>query len=154
MKIGELARATDTRVETVRYYEKQGLLPAPARSGGNYRLYGPGHVERLRFIRHCRGLDMSLDEIATLLRLKDAPESDCGDVNTLLDEHIGHVGKRIRELRALERQLKQLRARCARPTDAGHCGILDELQQAARASTRPRGRGRARSGTAHLGGSH
>lgn len=154
MKIGELAHATDTQVETVRFYEKQGLLPEPARSDGNYRLYGPAHVERLRFIRHCRNLDMSLGEIRALLLLKDSPESDCGDVNALLDDHIGHVGRRIRELRALERQLKELRTRCAQATEARHCGILKGLTQSTE-STKRLGRNlRPIPGTAHLGGSH
>ena len=68
MHIGELARRTGIQVETIRYYEREGLLPEPARSDGNYRVYGPGHLEQLQFIRHCRSLDMSLDEVRTLLR--------------------------------------------------------------------------------------
>lgn len=131
MKIGELAAAAGTPVETVRYYEKQQLLPAPARSGGNFRVYGREQIERLRFIRHCRGLDMSLDEVRALLRFKDAPASDCSDVNRLLDEHIGHVATRIRELQALQKQLKALRSECRVAQDAGHCGILSGLTQAA-----------------------
>lgn len=127
MKIGELASATGTPVETIRYYEKQGLLPAPGRSGGNYRLYGTPQVERLQFIRHCRGLDMSLDEVRALLAFKDDPAADCGAVDRLLDQHIGHVSRRIRELRALEQQLKELRGRCATRQDAARCGILSGL---------------------------
>ncbi|WP_146053956.1 MerR family transcriptional regulator, partial [Pseudomonas syringae] len=74
MKIGELAKLTDTQVETVRYYEREGLLPAPARSDGNYRLYTQAHVERLSFIRNCRSLDMTLEEIRSLLNLRDSPQ--------------------------------------------------------------------------------
>lgn len=130
MKIGDLARQADTPVETIRFYEREGLLPAPARTGANYRAYEAAHAERLRFIRHCRNLDMTLDEIRALLRFKDHPEDDCGGVNRLLDEHIGHVSQRIRELRALERQLKDLRARCPATQDTtGHCGILSELSR-------------------------
>jgi len=132
MKIGELAAAADTPVETIRYYEKQGLLAEPARTEGNYRVYGPAQVQRLQFIRHCRSLDMSLDEVRTLLRYQDAPGSDCGDVNALLDEHIGHVAQRIRELKRLEKQLRELRGRCASSRDAAHCGILTEIAQASR----------------------
>jgi len=127
MKIGELARAARAQVETIRYYEREGLLPPAPRSDGNYRIYGPVHVERLAFIRHCRSLDMTLGEIRVLLRFKDAPQAECGEVNALLDEHIGHVAKRIRELRQLERQLKALRGQCRTPRDAAHCGILNEL---------------------------
>lgn len=129
MKIGELATATQTQVETIRYYEREGLLPQAPRSEGNYRIYGPDHVERLGFIRHCRSLDMTLDEIRVLLRFKDSPSEDCGDVNALLDEHIGHVAARIRELRALEKQLKALREQCVVAQDAGHCGILSGLSR-------------------------
>lgn len=129
MKIGDLSKQTQTRVETVRYYEREGLLPEPARTEGNYRIYGEAHAERLTFIRHCRSLDMTLDEIRQLLRFKDAPGSGCGDVNALLDAHIGHVADRIRELRALEKQLKSLRERCGEAQAAANCGILDELSR-------------------------
>lgn len=127
MKIGELAHRTNTRVETIRYYEREGLLPAPDRSGGNYRIYGNGHAERMSFIRHCRGLDMTLDEIRVLLRFKDAPTESCKEVNDLLDGHIGHVAERIRELRLLEKQLKSLRDACRCAQESQHCGILNEL---------------------------
>ena len=110
MRIGELAQATSCPVETVRYYEREGLLPAPPRSSGNYRLYGTAHVERLRFIRHCRSLDMNHSEIRTLLKFRDAPEKQCDEVNALLDEHIGHVACRIAELKLLARDLADLRA--------------------------------------------
>jgi len=129
MRIGELARITGTQIETIRYYERERLLSLPARTKGNFRIYADAHAERLLFIRHCRSLDMTLDEIRALLRFKDAPTEDCGDVNTLLDAHIGHVSSRIRELRALEKQLKGLRERCREVQDAAHCGILNELSQ-------------------------
>lgn len=127
MKIGELARATGTPVETIRYYEREGLLHGAARTAGNYRVYERGHVERLSFIRHCRGLDMALDEVRALLRIKDTPEEDCGRVSELLDAHIGHVASRIRELKGLERQLRALRERCGDSRQARECGILSGL---------------------------
>ena len=123
MKIGDLARAADCPTETIRYYEREGLLPAPIRSEGNYRLYGDGHVQRLRFIRRCRSLDMNLDEIRSLLRFRDAPEENCGEVNAILDAHIGHVSARITELRALKGQLAMLRQRCREAQAARDCGI-------------------------------
>ena len=134
MKIGELAAASDTAVETVRYYEREGLLPAPARTASNYRLYGDVHLARLQFIRYCRGLDMSLDEIRVLLRFKDSPHENCAEVNVVLDEHIGHVTRRMQELRALEKELRELRAQCKEAREAQECGILERL---ARASNRP-----------------
>ena len=130
MKISELAQATDTPVDTIRYYERAGLLPVPARTGNNYRHYDAGHAERLAFIRQARGLDMSLDEIRTLLHWRDEPQADCGAVNALVDAHIQHIAARIRELRALERQLKTLRAQCRQASDTAHCGILVGLSHA------------------------
>ena len=129
MKIGELAGRTDCPVETIRYYERIGLLMAPQREANNYRSYGERHAERLQFIRHCRALDMGLDEIRMLLEARDQPEGDCTDVNALLDRHIERVAGKIAELAALERQLKQLRSRCVR-TQAPHaCGILHALSE-------------------------
>ena len=86
MKIGELSTASSTHIETIRYYEKEGLLPSPARTAGNLRVYETPHLERLQFIRYCRSLDMSLDEVRVLLRFKDEPSANCGDVNELLDQ--------------------------------------------------------------------
>lgn len=148
MKIGELARVTRTPVETIRYYEREGLLPVTGRTEGNYRIYGDAHVERLSFIRHCRSLDMTLNEIRLLLRFKDAPEENCGEVNALLDEHVGHVVERIRELQKLETQLKSLRELCRGVQDAKRCGILNEL------STGARNPGAVRGGAEHVHGSH
>jgi Cd(II)/Pb(II)-responsive transcriptional regulator len=129
MKIGELARVTRTQVETIRYYESKGLLSPPSRTAGNYRIYTPAHAERLSFIRHCRSLDMALEEIRALLHFKDSPAEPCGDVNLLLDAHIGHVSTRIHELQSLEHQLQRLRDRCDSTQDAAHCGILSELSE-------------------------
>jgi Cd(II)/Pb(II)-responsive transcriptional regulator len=127
MKIGELARAAGCQVETVRYYEKEGLLPAPSRSESNYRQYGPVHVERLRFIRHCRSLDMAQAEIRALLQAMDAPASTCESVNAAIDRQIGQVEQRIASLRALEQQLRALRSQCGAPSSASDCGILRGL---------------------------
>jgi Cd(II)/Pb(II)-responsive transcriptional regulator len=115
MKIGELAKAANTPVETIRYYEREQLLPEPARTDGNYRIYDDEHAQRLGFIRRCRSLDMTLDEIRSLLKFRDAPQDDCGEVNQLLDDHIGHVAARISELKTLEKQLKALRLQCCGP---------------------------------------
>ena len=148
MKIGDLAAASHTSVESIRFYEREGLLPEPARTQGNYRAYDGVHVQRLQFIRRCRALDMTLDEIRVLLRFKDAPQAECGEVNALLDEHIGHVATRIRELRQLEKQLKALREQCSGVHEAAHCGILNELVEA---SALPRAGRRA---APHVGASH
>lgn len=148
LRIGELAKRTNCQIETIRYYEREGLLHAPERTDGNYRLYQDAHVERLRFIRQCRSLDMALDEIRTLLRFCDAPEKNCGEVNEMLDEHIGHVARRVAELKVMEKRLKQLRQQCVQARAAKDCGILNELAQGTnkRIPREPR--------TGHLSGSH
>ena len=127
MKIGELAQVAQTTVETVRYYEKEGLLPATARTAGNFRVYGPAHLERLRFIRNCRALDMSHEEIHTLLDLADQPAEGCGAVNAVFDQHMAHVDERIRELIHLKEQLALLRERCQTEQAVDACGILQGL---------------------------
>ena len=127
MKIGELAQVGQCTVETVRYYEKEGLLPAPARTAGNFRQYGPIHVERLRFIRNCRALDMSHGEIRILLDLADQPSHGCAAINAVFDQHIAHVEERIRELMQLKEQLSRLRKRCMTEQAVNDCGILQGL---------------------------
>ena len=129
MKIGELANRTGCPVETIRYYEREGLLLAPTRSAGNYRQYDASHEERLSFIRHCRSLDMTQDEIRTLLALRDRPEAECGAANRLIDEHLHHVEMRVAELQSLRHQLQDLRKRCSGTGASEACGILRELQQ-------------------------
>jgi Cd(II)/Pb(II)-responsive transcriptional regulator len=148
MKIGDLSRATGCTVETIRYYERVGLLPPPARSAGNYRHYAEAALDRLAFIRRCRSLDMSLDEIVTLVRAAERPGDDCGGVDALLETHLDHVAVRIRDLRTLQRQLQTLRAACTGDGSVANCGILKGLTQAATASpdcSHPAG---------HIAGSH
>ena len=127
IKIGELAKRTGATVETIRYYEKEGLLPAPSRSEGNYRLYREEHIERLQFVLHCRTLDMTLDEVRTLLQYWDDPDKDCGNVNNLLDEHIHAVEIRMQELTQLKQHLIILRQKCVSRAPAVSCGILNAL---------------------------
>ena len=142
MKIGELAKLTDCQVETIRYYEREGLLPEPARTDGNYRLYTQAHVERLTFIRNCRSLDMTLEEIRSLLSLRDSPQDQCESVNALIDEHIHHVKARVDSLLALQAQLLDLRQRCSAGADKDHCGILQRLEVSG-SVTAPEGNHRA-----------
>jgi Cd(II)/Pb(II)-responsive transcriptional regulator len=127
LKIGDLARRTQCPTETIRYYEREALLPPPTRTAGNYRVYGPAHIERLSFIRNCRSLDMTLDEIRQLLRVRDLPHENCEEAHRLLDEHIAHVGTRVSELQDLERQLKALRRECNAAQKQKECGILNGL---------------------------
>ena len=109
MKIGQLANALGCTVETIRFYEKQGLLPAPHRTNGNFRKYDEEHVQRLSFICNCRSLDLSLNEIKTLLSLKNHNEQRTEEINRLLDRHIKDVAKRIHELAHLRMKLIELK---------------------------------------------
>jgi Cd(II)/Pb(II)-responsive transcriptional regulator len=127
MTIGELARTTGCRIETIRYYEREALLPRTSRTSGNFRRYGQDHAQLLSFIRRCRSLDMSLDEIRILLKLRAGAQENCGEVNALLDTHLHHVEERIGELQSLERQLQALREQCSSGRPAADCGILRGL---------------------------
>lgn len=130
MKIGELSQLAGCPVETIRYYEKEGLLPLPFRAQNNYRAYTEAHVERLQFIRNCRSLDMSHEEIRALLSWRDNPALHCSEVNDLIDNHIQHVSTRIQALMALEQQLQALRQRCIPGVENDHCKILSQLSTA------------------------
>jgi Cd(II)/Pb(II)-responsive transcriptional regulator len=145
LKIGALAARTNCDVATIRYYEQAGLLSTPTRSSGNYRLYGDNHVDRLIFIRHCRSLDMTLEEIRTLLRFCDAPDKNCTGVNALLDEHIDHVALRISELKQLQKKLRDLRRLCGKTQTVKDCGIVRELSTAEPTTARR---------TGHMHGAH
>jgi len=131
MRISELANATGVEIETIRFYEKQGLLPEPAREENGYRSYTPAHLERLSFIRHCRALDIPLADIRRLVSFITSPQEDCGDINELIDQQISRVKARLKSMRALEKQLTQLRARCDEQHQGQECGILHELVAAA-----------------------
>lgn len=129
LKIGELAKLTDCTVQTLRYYEREGLLQTPARSVGNYRLFPNDAVERVQFIRHCRSLDVAIIEIRKLLAHHDRPHTSCKDVNTLLDAHIANVSRRMADLNALRKELKRMRGLCFTGEAAKDCGILRSLAQ-------------------------
>ncbi len=132
MKIGELARQANCPVETVRYYEKEGLLHLPLRdSVNNYRHYDSSHLERLLFIRRCRALDMTHDEIRGLLQALSRNDEDCRQIDDIVNEHLHHVQQRIQELLALEHQLKTLSDHCGSGRPVSECGIVHTL-------TRPR----------------
>lgn len=127
MKIGELAKRSGCSVQTIRYYEKEGLLSSSARSEGNFRLYGKTSEERLMFIKRCRNLDLSLREVKALLALSQHPESACDQVNSLVEQHINQVDMRITELQNLRHQLFALRSNCSENRTVEECGIIGNL---------------------------
>lgn len=126
LNIGALARATGTKVETIRWYERVGLLPAPARSAGNYRTYGEAHLGRLSFIRRARDLGFSLDQIRTLLDLAEDRERSCDAVDVIASEHLEDVDRKIADLQALRRELDSLIGQC-RHGKVAECRIIEAL---------------------------
>ena len=130
MKIGELASRADCDVETVRFYEREGLLESPARDASGYRRYKDRHLTQLSFVRHLRSLDIPLAEVRQLLDFAARPEQSCAQVNELLEGHITLVKQRLRSLRALEKQLVNLRRTCDGDT-SNPCAILDAFAAAA-----------------------
>ncbi len=132
MRIGELGEATGVDIETIRYYEKEGLLPLPTRLANGYRTYTPAHLEQLAFIRHCRALNIPLAEVKRLLDFVEQPEGDCGNINRLIDEQLAQVSARLISMRTLKKQLTILRAKCeSGRSNKEECGILRELVAAA-----------------------
>lgn len=113
MQIGELAQRAGSQPETVRYYERLGLLPAPQRTAGNYRVYEEGHLERLCFIRNCRAIGMTLDDVRRLLTFRDHPDHASGGIDRLLDAHLGRLEVHLHDLHRLESDLRELRSCCS-----------------------------------------
>ena len=116
MNIGELARAADTKAETIRYYERIGLLPAPPRTPGNYRDYSAEHVSRLAFTRRARDLGFSIGQVRTLLDLADRKEQSCKAVDAIARERLTEVKRKLADLGALRRELESLIGQCRRET--------------------------------------
>lgn len=124
--IGGLSKRTGVHIETIRYYERIGVMPEPPRSGGRQRVYDQAHVRRLVFIRRGRELGFSLDDIRALLRLCDGGDYTCGEVQDMTLAHIADIRRKIADLRQMERVLKEMVAKC----DGGEvpdCPILEAL---------------------------
>lgn len=126
MKIGELARATSTKVETVRYYETIGLLAAPARTASNYRAYGSEHLARLSFVRRARDLGFTLESVRDLLALADDKGRSCEAIDDIATAHLAEVDRKIADLHLLRTELGRLLGSCRRGTVAD-CKIIDTL---------------------------
>ena len=127
--IGDAARQSGISAPNIRFYEKEKLLEAGLRGDNSYRLYSERDVHQLRFIRLCRALDMSLDEVRTLLGLDLKIKADCATARSSLDGHLSHVRQRLAELKVLEKDLQALRNRC--DGSDTHCHIIEALHQRA-----------------------
>lgn len=126
MTIGGLSKETGVNIETIRYYERVGILPAPPRTEGGHRLYMQPHVKRLTFIRRSRELGFSLDEIRALLHLVDGGDFTCAEVEAITLQHLDGIRRKIADLRKLERVLRKMAAQC----DGGavpECPVIDAL---------------------------
>jgi len=132
MKIGELAKLSGCSIQTIRYYEKEGLISAPARTEGNFRVYDKYALENLFFIKNCRALDLTLDEIKQLIALQHSPGTPCEKVNDMIDAHLTVVETRISDLQKLRDDLQALRQKCGDARSVEQCGILDELSPKSR----------------------
>lgn len=126
MKIGDLARATNTKVETIRFYEAESLIPAPARSAGNYRIYERAHLERLSFIRRSRDLGFTLEQVRALLRLVDDRNAPCAEVDAIAEAHVADIDRKLSDLQALRGELVRRLEACSRDTIA-ECRIIEAL---------------------------
>ncbi|QXW19417.1 MULTISPECIES: MerR family transcriptional regulator [Comamonas] len=135
LRIGEAAKRTGVSAVNIRYYEKEGLLAPAARHDNDYRFYGEADLHRLRFIRMCRAMDMSLDEVRTLLALDGRKPDDCHAAAATIEAHLHHVRQRLKELRALEKELQSLKAVC--DGQQPRCNLIAALHAQADASLPP-----------------
>lgn len=126
LTIGDLGKTTHTKVETIRYYERIGLLPKPRRTTGNYRDYGQAELGRLSFIRRARDLGFSLDQVRALLRLSDDRDCDCAGIDRIAGAHLVEIDRKLADLTALRRELKAMIESCDGGTIA-ECRIIEAL---------------------------
>ena len=126
LSIGALSKQSGVNVETVRYYEKIGVMPTAARSASGYRVYSSHHVRRLHFVRRGRELGFSLDELRNLLRLVDGHTFTCAEVHALTVEHLRDIRQKIVDLRRLERVMSDMAAKC-KGDQVPECPIIDAL---------------------------
>ena len=129
LTIGSLSKKTGVNIETIRYYEKIGIMPKPQRSDGGNRLYDEGQFKRLNFIRRSRELGFSLDEIREMLRLVDEKDFTCAEIAAISQHHLDDIKLKIKDLRKIERHMKDMLSQCSRERTPD-CAILDILFQA------------------------
>ncbi|MEI8396894.1 MAG: helix-turn-helix domain-containing protein [Rhodospirillaceae bacterium] len=127
LSIGALGKATGTGVETIRYYERIGILPAPARTAGNYRSYDMGHVRRLGFVRKARDLGFPLETVRALLDLTDQPDMQCEKVDGLVLEQLHAVERKLADLERLRTELERLANCCRGGHQVSDCRIIEAL---------------------------
>ena len=125
MKIGEVSKRTGCNIETIRYYERIGVIEPPPRKGA-YRDYGPADVDRLRFIRRARELGFSLEEVQALLDLAPRPHSNCTRVQFIAEQHLSNVRAKLADLERMELALATLVEQCG-ASDHDRCPVVESL---------------------------
>ncbi|EDL48224.1 helix-turn-helix domain-containing protein [Erythrobacter sp. SD-21] len=126
MRIGELAKATGTKAETIRYYEREGILPAADRTDSNYRDYSDGHLATLIFVRRARTLGFTMAQVRELLALSDHEDKPCRDVDQLVQRQLGEVTRKIADLTSLQDELQHMLRSC-QADRIGECRIVESL---------------------------
>ena len=129
MKIGEVAKAAGIGIDAVRFYEREGLIPEPARRPSGYRMYSPDVVLSLRFIRRAKELGFSLKEISELLSLETAAEATAADVRKLAEAKLADIEERIRALQRMRRALRKATESCTGQGSTRGCSILQTLNR-------------------------
>ncbi len=133
--IGRLAREAGVPASTVRYYERSRILRPDGRTDGNYRIYGPEALERLRFIRAAQAIGLTLDDITTLLDFRDGRTAPCREVQTLIEERLSELKKRLEQLRHVQAVLHTSLQMCRRTERRGRCEIIEKLKVVASVPT-------------------
>ncbi|MDQ9036484.1 MULTISPECIES: MerR family transcriptional regulator [Acinetobacter] len=128
LSIGQLSKKSDVPIDTIRYYEKVGVLDRIQRSENNYRIYTDQTLADLLFIKHCRELDISLNDIKTLKQMKAQPKQACTEVDNLVNKYLIEVSEKIERLLLLKETLIDLKQHCSTDRTVDECGILKELQ--------------------------
>ncbi|MBD1225770.1 Cd(II)/Pb(II)-responsive transcriptional regulator [Acinetobacter seifertii] len=128
LSIGQLSKKSDVPIDTIRYYEKVGVLDRIQRSENNYRIYTDQTLTDLLFIKHCRELDISLNDIKTLKQMKAQPKQACTEVDNLVNKYLIEVSEKIERLLLLKETLIDLKQHCSTDRTVDECGILKELQ--------------------------
>ncbi|MBT0587990.1 Cd(II)/Pb(II)-responsive transcriptional regulator [Alteromonas oceanisediminis] len=129
MKIGELSKKSGCSIQTIRFYEREKLISPCERTDSNYRLYDLSSLSRLRFIRQCRSLDMTLAEITQLLETQEKPETSCSAINAMIFNHMEDVKRKIEELNELKETLALMMEACNDNNKVKECGVLQLLQK-------------------------
>ena len=127
LSIGELGRAAGVKVVTIRYYEQVKLMPEPARTEGNYRAYKQDHLHRLRFIRRCRDLGFTLEQVRDLLRLSTQTKLECSGITRITERHLKDIERKVDDLRRLAAELRRINNRCPGKRLIADCRILEAL---------------------------